>query len=121
MIELPPLGAVVAVLISREGGIAYIPALAAPRRYMLGQCSDDLRHLIVDAVRKAAEQVPPVDNAQHGDCRFFRVELVCDSQAPKDADADNNTAAPATRSAYSFEVPEAQAPQELVQLWSGEV
>ena len=110
MIDLPPLNTVVSVLVSREGGFAYIPALSAPRRYLLGQCSDDLRSHITHALREAAAQVPqeaaPERQADH---RFFRVELLCDEAASH------------ARTAYSFDVPEERAPTELVKLWSGQL
>ena len=108
MIELPKPDSIVIVQISREGGVAYIPALASARSYMLGQCPDGLRSYIIQAVQNAAEQASPTPDLKRPDARFFRVELLCTRDSPVP-----------TRSSYVFDVPETYAPQELVELWKG--
>ena len=103
MIDLPPLGEVEAVRLSREGGLAFIPGLVRLRVFELKRCSDALRGEVCNAVeeasRAAAQATPPAG----ADQRFFRVELHLGT-VPEAA-------------MFSFKVPEANAPPALVKLW----
>jgi hypothetical protein len=104
MIQLPPLSETSVVRVTREGGIAYMPGLARPRSFQLGDCTEELRQQIDDALQSA---VPHADESgatsPGGDQRVYRVEVVVQSAA--------------AGSSVSFEVPETEAPEALVHLW----
>jgi hypothetical protein len=104
MIQLPPLNETSVVRVTREGGIAYMPGLARPRSFQLGDCTEELRQQIDDALQSA---VPHADESgatsPGGDQRVYRVEVVVQSAA--------------AGSSVSFEVPETEAPEALVHLW----
>lgn len=104
MIQLPPLSETSVVRVTREGGIAYLPGLARPRSFQLGDCTEELRQQIDDALQSA---VPHADESgatsPGGDQRVYRVEVVVQSAA--------------AGSSVSFEVPETEAPEALVHLW----
>lgn len=100
MIELPPLSEATWVRVSRQGGIAYVPAHAAPRDFDLRQCPEDLRREVCQALQQAAPLAGPED-APGGDQRYFRIEIEFVGRAP----------------GVQFQVPEARAPDGLVRLW----
>jgi hypothetical protein len=104
MIQLPPLSETSVVRVTREGGIAYMPGLARPRSFQLGDCTEELRQQIDDALQSA---VPHADESgatsPGGDQRVYRVEVVVQRAA--------------AGSSVSFEVPETEAPEALVHLW----
>ncbi len=104
MIQLPPLNETSVVRVTREGGIAYMPGLARPRSFQLGDCTEELRQQIDDALQSA---VPHADESgatsPGGDQRVYRVEVVVESAA--------------AGSSVSFDVPETEAPEALVHLW----
>jgi hypothetical protein len=104
MIQLPPLSETSVVRVTREGGVAYMPGLARPRSFQLGDCTEELRKQIDDALQSA---VPHADESgatsPGGDQRVYRVEVVVQSAA--------------AGSSVSFEVPETEAPEALVHLW----
>lgn len=103
MIELPPLDLARLVRLSREGGLAYLPALARPRSIDLATCPPGLRQEVCDALQSAAPVA--VERCGGGDQRYFHVEV----RYQGDAVAD-----------ISFDVPEADAPDALVRLWKNQ-
>jgi hypothetical protein len=104
MIHLPPLTEATVVRVTREGGIAYMPGLARPRSFQLGDCTAELRQQIDDALQSAAPHAEQSDAASPGgDQRVYRVEVVMENTA--------------TASSVSFDVPETDAPEALVHLW----
>lgn len=102
MINLPPMSQVGVVRLSKEGGLAYIPGLVQRRIFELGRCSDALRDQIDQAMQDASAAGQRAPAAGGGDQRFFHIEL-----------AVNELPDAVT---YSFEVPEADAPQTLAEL-----
>jgi hypothetical protein len=106
MIQLPPLDQASVVRVTREGGVAYLPGLSRPRSYQLGNCSEELRQQIGEALQSAAPHAEQRDGpgSPGGDQRFYRVEVVVESTTARSG-------------SVSFEVPEAEAPEALVHLW----
>jgi hypothetical protein len=106
MIQLPPLDQASVVRVTREGGVAYLPGLSRPRSYQLGNCSEELRQQIGEALQSAAPHAGQRNGpgSPGGDQRFYRVEVVVES-------ATTHTGS------ISFEVPESDAPEALVHLW----
>jgi len=107
MIQLPPLDQASVVRVTREGGVAYVPGLSRPRSYQLGNCTEELRQQIGEALQSA---VPHAEErggpgSPGGDQRFYRVEVVVESATTHSG------------SSVSFEVPETEAPEALVHLW----
>ncbi|HYG43652.1 MAG TPA: protealysin inhibitor emfourin [Bordetella sp.] len=100
MIELPPLSDATLVRVSRQGGLAYVPARAAPRDIDLRACPEDQRRDICQALRQAAP-VAMRETELGGDQRYFRIEIwfVGDTATVR------------------FQVPESQAPEPLLRLW----
>ena len=106
MIQLPPLDQASVVRVTREGGVAYLPGLSRPRSYQLGNCSEELRQQIGEALQSAAPHAGQRNGpgSPGGDQRFYRVEVVVES-------------ATTHAGSVSFEVPESDAPEALVHLW----
>ncbi|AYD66389.1 hypothetical protein YH64_023875 [Achromobacter sp. LC458] len=102
MIELPSLDLALLVRLTREGGVAYLPALTQPRSINLATCPPGVRQEVCDTLQRAAPLAVPEYGQAGGDQRYFHIEIVLD----RDED-----------SAVTFDVPEAQAPDTLVQLW----
>jgi hypothetical protein len=105
MITLPPLELALRVSLTREGGLAYLPGLARARSIDMTTCPPGLRDQVCEALQSAAPRATPESGAQGGDQRYFHVELVFRDPA------DGSTAS------LVFDVPEAEAPDTLVQLW----
>ena len=104
MIRLPPLSEASVVRVTREGGVARVPGLARPRSFQLGDCTEELRQQIDDALQSAVPHAGQGGAASPGgDQRVYRVEVVVQGTA-------------SSRS-VSFEVPETEAPEALVHLW----
>jgi len=102
MIELPSLDLAQLVRLTREGGVAFVPALAQPRRIDMGTCPPGVRQAVCDALRLAAPKAMPGCADAGGDQRYFHVEVEFqDAQTGR----------------ISFDVPEADAPEALVRLW----
>lgn len=102
MVELPPMSQVGVVRLSREGGLAYIPARIPRRTFELASCSQTLRDQVCCAVEEASQTGQTPRSACSSDQRFFRIELaLCESPEAV---------------LCSFEVPEVDAPQALVAL-----
>lgn len=102
MIELPPLDLVLLVRLTREGGLAYLPALTQPRSINLATCAPEVRQEVGDALQRAAPRAVPDCAQAGGDQRYFHIEIVLDRDE---------------QSAISFDVPEADAPDTLMRLW----
>ena len=105
MIELPSLDLAQLVRLSREGGLAYLPALAQPRSIDLATCPPGLRQEVCDALQRAAPVAVERCAGAGGDQRYFHVEV----RYQGDAVAD-----------ISFDVPETDAPEALVRLWKSQ-
>lgn len=102
MIQLPPLDLALLVRLTREGGLAYLPALAQPRSIDLAACAPDVRQEVCDALQRAAPVAVARNTGAGGDQRYFHVEVVYKSDEISD---------------ISFDVPETDAPDTLVRLW----
>ncbi|WP_251865329.1 protealysin inhibitor emfourin [Achromobacter sp. Marseille-Q4962] len=103
MISLPPLDLASLVRVSREGGLAPIPALSAPRSIDLVACPPGVREEVCDAVRNAAPHAAQEgSHARGGDQRYFRIEVIYGDAA---------------LASIKFDVPEEQTPATLVKLW----
>ncbi|WP_339532908.1 protealysin inhibitor emfourin [Pseudomonas mucidolens] len=98
MKTLPPLGDEATVKLSRQGGVAAIQALTRPREIEFAQCDLDQRQRILNVI----EGCLPLDSSQagQGDRRFYQIEVRVrlDDQ-------------------LMLQIPEDQAPGELVLLW----
>lgn len=103
MIELPPLSQATLVRLSRQGGVAYLPARAAPRDIDLRSCPEDTRREVCQALLQAAPLAAGADEPGGGDQRYFSIEIWFVDAAP----------------AVRFQVPEARAPEPLLRLWKG--
>lgn len=102
MIELPSLDLVQLVRLTREGGLAYLPGLAQPRHIDMTTCPPGVRQEVCDALVRAAPKAVSGSPDARGDQRYFHVEVEFEG-----ADVARIT----------FDVPEAEAPDTLVQLW----
>ncbi|MCW0208008.1 protealysin inhibitor emfourin [Achromobacter veterisilvae] len=102
MIELPSLDLALLVRLTREGGLAYLPAMARPRSIDLATCPPEVRREVCDALQRAAPVAVARDACAGGDRRYFRVEVVYGGAEVPDV---------------SFDVPETDAPDTLVRLW----
>ncbi len=102
MIELPPLDLAQLVRLSREGGLAYLPGLAQPRRIDMATCPPGVRQEVCDAILHAAPKAMPSSAGAGGDQRYFHVEVEFEG---------------ADTARVTFDVPEADAPETLVRLW----
>ncbi|MGE8632124.1 MAG: protealysin inhibitor emfourin [Achromobacter piechaudii] len=102
MIELPPLDLALLVRLTREGGVAYLPGLTQPRSINLATCAPGVRQEVCEVLQRSAPLAVPECAQAGGDQRYFHIEIVMDR--------DEDTA-------ISFDVPESQAPETLVQLW----
>lgn len=99
MKPLPPWDTVVAVQVKRQGGVAAIPALARPRTISLRHCPQDERGRLCAAIAQAAAMAN--EECGKGDQRYFTVEIQRDGGDEP----------------LRFSVPEACAPEPLVNLW----
>lgn len=102
MIELPSLDLAQLVRLTREGGLAYLPGLAQPRHIDMTACPPGVRQEVCEALLHAAPKAVSCGPDARGDQRYFHVEVEFEG-----ADAPRIT----------FDVPEADAPPALVQLW----
>jgi len=99
--RLPPLGPKTVIHLWREGGLAYLPALARPSAIALEECSEDERQAICQVLEASVQQAD-AERAGHGDQRYFRIEV----QLARDDDP-----------VLDLKVPETRAPDGLVKLW----
>lgn len=98
---LPALGPDTVVRLSRQGGFAALPHLAAPREIDFSACDERQRGQVCSVLERC---LPVAERAVGGaDQRFFQVEL-------RYRDAGR-------ASEWILTVPEQAAPGELVELW----
>ncbi|MCD0502401.1 protealysin inhibitor emfourin [Bordetella petrii] len=100
MIILPPLDDATLVRVSRQGGLAYLPARAEPRDIDLRTCPEPMRREVCQALLQAAPLASD-DAAPGPDQRYFRIEIRFVDDAMQ----------------VRFQVPETQAPELLRRLW----
>lgn len=106
MKTLPDLDDKAVVRLSRQGGVAAIPTLTRPRKIEFAQCDLDQRTRICSVLEGCLPLASPTPG--RGDQRFFRIEM-----RYRTNDQDDEMV---------LQVPEDQAPGELVRLWDkGEV
>lgn len=106
MKTLPDLDDNAVVRLSRQGGVAAIHALTRPREIEFAQCNVEQRTRICSVLEGCLPLESPASG--RGDQRFFRIEMLYRAN-------DQN-------SEMVLQVPEDQAPGDLVQLWDkGEV
>nr|WP_024965369.1 protealysin inhibitor emfourin [Pantoea sp. IMH] len=104
--RLPELSDDAVIVMAREGGFAYIPKLAGPRRIALAQLSPPQREHVCSVLRHALPlgEPPGEQNpAGRGDQRFYRIEI---SYATSHHTGN-----------IVLLIPEDAAPPELVALW----
>lgn len=99
-IERP--GSRACIRLTREGGVAYLPALARPREVAMAECSAPQQRAVREALDEARAHGCPPTEAGRGDQRYFRIVIAC----PDDPNGEE-----------TLIVPEAQAPGALVKLW----
>lgn len=104
--NLPELSDDAIIDVAREGGFAFIPKLAQPRRFMLAQLSAAQKMRVCEIVRNALRLGEPEDRQArlgHGDQRYFRIQI---SYATRQSTG-----------AFVLLIPEQLAPTELESLW----
>ncbi|REC94405.1 protealysin inhibitor emfourin [Kushneria indalinina] len=90
------------VRLAREGGVAYMPALARPREITFHECSLSQRKKVCRLLDEVEGLKCPGDQAGQGDQRYFRIVIM-----PVGNDSD----------VITLHVPERRAPEALVSLW----
>ncbi|SAI01581.1 Uncharacterised protein [Bordetella ansorpii] len=78
MITLPPLDTATGIRLRREGGVAYLAALARARDIDLRDCDPSRRQALCEALDEAASRAGPLAG---GDRRYYRVEILFDGQS----------------------------------------
>lgn len=90
------------IMVSREGGIAFMPKLNGARRIEAAQMSDDTRANVCQLINQVMSCAPTTSaQAGSGDKRYYRL---CINSGERCQDLE-------------LIVPETAAPQALVQLW----
>ncbi|EHD20595.1 MULTISPECIES: protealysin inhibitor emfourin [Brenneria] len=108
MKTLPELNDDAVVELAREGGIAWIPKLAGPRRFALANLPESERERICAAIRNAlplARDPGKSDSPGRGDQFYYRIHISY-SHPQKNHYAE-----------AILLVPEEYAPPELEELW----
>ncbi|AXI83056.1 hypothetical protein FUT69_01125 [Xylella taiwanensis] len=106
MTTIPELTDDAVIYVAREGGFAWIPKQAKPRRIPLDQMSPPQRERICHILRQALPLgVTPAAQSPigRGDQRYYCIEI---------SDATQNQAENTV-----ILIPENQAPPEVIQLW----
>ncbi|MFU9135821.1 protealysin inhibitor emfourin [Erwinia tasmaniensis] len=106
MSSLPELSDDAVIDVAREGGFAFIPRLAEPRRITLAQLDGAQKEHVCSVLRQAlALGTPPGEQstAGRGDQRYYRIEI--------------SYATPQRIGNIVLQIPEDLAPPALVQLW----
>ncbi|ANF23950.1 protealysin inhibitor emfourin [Stutzerimonas stutzeri] len=101
MKQLPPLGKEATVRLSRQGGFAAMQALSRPREIDFASCDERQRGQIC-SVLEGCLPLASADAGQ-GDRRYYQIEL---HYRENEHDGE-----------MLLQVPEEQAPGELVRLW----
>lgn len=108
MKTLPALNEDAIIELAREGGFAWIPKLAGPRRFALASLSSSQRERICHAIRNAAPQAREPgepDGPGRGDQFYYRIHIsYCQPQQNQYTDV-------------ILLIPEDRAPPELTELW----
>lgn len=105
MKQLPALGKDAVVRLSRQGGVAALQALSRPREITFANCNEQERGQICSVLEGC---LPLATNSGRGDQRYYQIEM----RYRQDEHDDEMV----------LQVPEEQAPGELVRLWDkGEV
>ena len=106
MKKLPALGSDATVRLSRQGGFAMMQALSRPREIDFSACDEQQRGQICSVLEGCLPLAS--DNSGQGDRRYYQIELRFRENDREDE--------------MVLQVPEEQAPGELVRLWEkGEV
>ncbi|ADP09717.1 conserved uncharacterized protein [Erwinia sp. Ejp617] len=103
---LPELSDDAVIDVAREGGLAYFPKLAQPRRFTLAQLSAPQKARVCEVLRQAlrlGEPEDPLSTPGRGDQRYFRIQI---SYATRQSSG-----------AIVLLIPEQLAPTELESLW----
>ncbi|WP_158782638.1 protealysin inhibitor emfourin [Pantoea sp. BAV 3049] len=103
---IPELSDDAVIDVAREGGFAYIPKLAEPRRITLAQLNPAQRESVCNVLRQALPLGEPQGEqcqAGKGDRRYYRIAISYATQQQ----AGN----------IVILIPEELAPPELVRLW----
>jgi hypothetical protein len=103
MKKLPPLDQASRVLLSREGGVAYLPGRKNSCSIELGDCSKEERQRISTALRSVVPVAQPEEETGHGDQRYYVVLITFAREAAVED--------------VQFRVAEQRAPDELLTLW----
>lgn len=106
MNAIPELSDDAVIDVAREGGFAYLPKLAEPRRITLAQLSTTQREHVCSVLRQALPLGEPQGEqcqAGRGDRRYYRIAISYATQQQ----VGN----------IVILIPEDLAPPELVQLW----
>ncbi|OON37563.1 hypothetical protein BTJ39_19705 [Izhakiella australiensis] len=75
---MPELSDDAVIELAREGGVAFIPKFAEPRRITLAQLSADKRAAVCQTLQAALALAKPASEASDmgsGDRRYFRIEI----------------------------------------------
>ncbi|ACX87079.1 hypothetical protein F6Q07_14620 [Pectobacterium parmentieri] len=108
MRTLPDLNDDAIIELAREGGFAWIPKLAGPRRFALASVTSSERERICNALRDAfpqAREPGEPDGPGRGDQFYYRIHIsYSHSQQNQYADV-------------ILLIPEERAPPELTDLW----
>jgi len=106
MKQLPPLGKEATVRVSRQGGFAAMQALSRPREIDFASCDEQQRGQICSVLEGCVSLA--TEHVGQGDRRFYQIEL-----RYRENEQDSEMV---------LQVPEEQAPGDLVRLWDkGEV
>lgn len=90
--------------IRREGGLAYFPGLAKPRRIRCAECSESQRRWLARLLVEAAAH-DTTDSLNGADRRIFRLDI------------DEEHDATRVSTVWTLILAEEQAPCALVSLW----
>ncbi len=89
------------IRLAREGGVAYMPALARPREIDFQKCSPPQRQRVCRLLDEVAG-LNCTEQVGRGDQRYYRIVIM-----PAGEEGE----------AITLKVPEQQAPKPLVVLW----
>lgn len=98
MIELPSLDTATRIRLRREGGVAYLAALARARDIDLQGCDAARRQTLCAALNEAASRAGPLAG---GDRRYYRVEILFDGHSGD----------------IAFDIAETSLPAVLAEAW----
>ncbi|WP_130099690.1 protealysin inhibitor emfourin [Siccibacter turicensis] len=76
--NLPELTDDAVIELAREGGVAFIPRLSAPRRIVLAELTPEQRERLAEILRQALPQAHPPgqpDSPGRGDQRYYRIQI----------------------------------------------